>query len=334
MSTSIHNRTQKWVHIALLNLSVAALAGLFLRILLVFPVPNSNFQYFLHAHSHFAFSGWGFMAIFIAFYHTFIPTQAKAHKHYTPLFILGLIAAYGMLFSFPFQGYALVSISFSTLFILVSYWFGWRFFKDTGSSEKYGISILFARAAIFFLVISSIGPFAMGPIMAKGGSGTPLYHNAIYFYLHFQYNGWFIFGLLALFFRWMEQQNINYEKKFARWFYRLMLWSSLPTFLLSTLWANPDPVIYYIAGIGAALQLAAIAPLWFSLRKCFSALIAALHPANKLIGMAVSVIFLLKLLLQFFSSFPQVVEWTVNARPLVIGYLHLVLLGIFTQVGS
>lgn len=324
------NPMQKWVLILLFNLLVVALAGLFLRLLMVFAVPHTNYKYFLHAHSHFAFFGWGFMALFMAFYESFIPAGAQAGRSYKLLFFLSLVAAYGMLISFPFHGYAAVSISFSSLSILISYWFAWRFFKDTAGPATYRTSIRFARASVFFLLISTLGPTAMGPIMANGGEGKPLYYNAIYFYLHFQYNGWFIFGVIALFFRWMEQRSIAYNIKNARRIYRLMVWSVLPAFFLSVLWTGPGAVIYCIAGTAAFIQLAALLPFWLMLKQCSRQLKREAHPAAGIMGTIAAVFFALKLLLQFISSFPLIVRWTLQVRPLVIGYLHLVLLGIFT----
>ena len=38
--------------------------------------------------------------------------------------------------TFIFQGYALYSILFSSLFQLLNYWFTYRFFKDVKKSEK------------------------------------------------------------------------------------------------------------------------------------------------------------------------------------------------------
>lgn len=330
MCTINHNQSRTLANIVLLNLFIVASAGLLLRFFFIYPIPRFNFQYVLHAHSHFAFSGWGFIALFIAFHDAFIPLQAKERKAYKRIFILGLVAAYGMLFSFPFDGYAFVSISFSTLYILVSYWFGWRFYKDAKTIREHPVSMRFARTAIFFLVISSIGPFAMGPVMSAGKAGTPLYYNAIYFYLHFQYNGWFIFGIFALFFKWMEQKNISFHPGKALWFYRLMLWSSVLTFLLSILWSKPGSIFYYIGGLGGMLQVLAILPLWRSIRPCKSRLLIEIHPINKMTGIFITIFLVLKLLLQSFSAFPWVVQWTLTARSLVIGYLHLVLLGIFT----
>ena len=51
-------RERSWLTIALINLSVVALLGLLLRSKILFPIPAINFGYLLHAHSHFAFTGW------------------------------------------------------------------------------------------------------------------------------------------------------------------------------------------------------------------------------------------------------------------------------------
>lgn len=327
---------KNWVNIVLFNLFILSLLGLFLRAMQNFSFGKLNFHHFLHAHSHFAFAGWGFLALAIAIYNSFITEKTQVAKRYNRIFITGLLMAYGMLFSFPFKGYALVSISFSILFIIVSYWFGWCVLKDLKTERKNikvnnrDIATLFLRAAIFFLIISTLGALAMGPIMATGNGGSHFYFNSIYFYLHFQYNGWFIFGIFALFFKWLEEQDIYYNPKYALWFYRLMLCSAVLTYLLSTLWTKPNYAIFYVAGIGGAIQLSAIIPLWLSLRQSKTYIIEKLHPLNKLIGIGLILLFLLKLLLQFFSVIPIIVEWTVAFRPFVIGYLHLVLLGFFT----
>src|SRR5690606_15371941 len=193
-----------WLKIAVLNLLVVALLGLFLRWQVVQPTEGINFKNFLHAHSHVALLGWLFSAFFLAFLPTYLPEDLSRKKSYSWLFWLAQASVLGMLISFPIQGYALFSITFSTLHILFSYVFIYRFLKDCKQSEvvknQHQFSFKFIKAALFFLALSSLGPWAMGPIMASGNSFTQLYYNAIYFYLHFQYNGWFTFAVLGLFF--------------------------------------------------------------------------------------------------------------------------------------
>lgn len=308
--------------------------GLFLRALQIFSLGKLNFQHFLHAHSHFAFAGWGFLALAIALYHSFISDKTTASKQYNRIFIFGLIMAYGMLLSFPFTGYALVSISFSLLFILVSYWFGWRILKDLkaekSKTSKSFVSTLFLKSAIFFLIISTLGALAMGPIMATGGAASALYFNSIYFYLHFQYNGWFMFGLFALFFKWLEQNDIYFDLKKATLFFNLFFGSAILSYLLSTLWVKPNLFIYWLAGLGALIQIGSVFPLWHSVQVSKQQLKDKLHPFNKVLGIGLFLAFLIKILMQLLSAFPLIVNWTVVFRSFVLGYLHLVLLGLFT----
>ena len=59
------------------------------------------------------------------------------------------------------------------------------------------------------MVISTMGPWAIAVISAKGLAGSEYFNAAIYFFLHFQYNGWFAFAIIGLFF-WLlgaEAQN-------------------------------------------------------------------------------------------------------------------------------
>jgi hypothetical protein len=321
---------RRWGILALLNLLIVALAGLFLRLLHIYSLPKVNYEFMLHAHSHFAFAGWGFLALYTAFVQSFIPEKISDNKSYKAMFWLMQIAAFGMLFSFPFEGYAGISISFSTLFVFVSYWFSWRFFKDTKPESKNLVSVKFAKAGLIFLVISSIGPFALGPIMANGGRGSHLYFNALYFYLHFQYNGWFSFGVFALLFRWMDQKQLIYSKKSAILFYRLTVWACVPAFLLSVLWIHPDPWVYFLAGIGGVIQATALIPFWKIVRECNHAIGNQLSKTVKVLFSLSAALFTIKLTLQLLSAIPIIAQWAYEIRNFVIGYLHLVLLGFIT----
>lgn len=320
----------RWVILALLNLLIVALVGLFLRLLHIYSLPKVNYEFLLHAHSHFAFAGWAFLALYTAFVHSFIPNKVALNKSYKAMFWLMQIAAFGMLFSFPFEGYAAISISFSTLFVAVSYWFSWRFFKDTKPEKKNQVSFKFAKAALIFLVISSIGPFSLGPIMANGGRGSHLYFNALYFYLHFQYNGWFSFGLFALLFRWIEQRHFMYSQKSALLFYRLMVWACVPAFLLSVLWIHPDTWVYFLGGLAGFLQIIALIPFWKIVRQCSHVIGNQLSKIVKTLFSLSAILFTIKLTLQLLSAIPMISRWAYEIRNFVIGYLHLVLLGFFT----
>jgi len=108
-----------------------------------------------------------------------------------------------MLITFPLQGYGLYSIIISTLHMLFSVILLFRFNRETRLTNSEPIR--FARMASLFFILSSVGPFAVGILAANGLGHTSWYHLAVYFYLHFQYNGAFTFGVFSLLFHWLEK---------------------------------------------------------------------------------------------------------------------------------
>ena len=121
--------TRLWARIALINFFIVALAGIALRYKINFALPAVNQKYLLHAHSHFAFTGWAALALMTLMIH-YLRRQGQTainFKKYHWLLIVNCISAYGMLIFFFLQGYAFYSISFSTLSIFVSYFFAFYY---------------------------------------------------------------------------------------------------------------------------------------------------------------------------------------------------------------
>src|SRR5690606_21113713 len=147
--------------------------------------------------------GWIYQALFALLLHTFGSTD----RFYNRLFWVTQLAVIGMLVSFPIQGYGSVSIPFSTLHILCSYVFVVRFWRRLRSENR--IATKFLRTALIFLVVSTIGLWSMGPLMALGMRGTALYYMSVQFYLHFQFNGWFLFTVIGLFFHLVQAHGLT-----------------------------------------------------------------------------------------------------------------------------
>lgn len=330
ISKKVHPLIYKGITIIFFNFFILSLVGLLLRYYKMEPLSFLNYMNIVHAHSHFAFAGWGFMILSLLLYYSFIPSS-KIKRSYHLLFWLSNLSAFGMLISFPIQGYALYSIGFSTIYIFSTYGFAYKFYHDTKQQKRVDtVAILFAHTSLFFLVISSIGAFGMGPIMAMGKTGTSLAYNTIYFYLHFQYNGWFIFGIIALFFRYLERNNINYAIGKAQLFYVLMVISCILGYFLSTLWTKPNAIAYIFSGVAATLQIFALILLLQIIYASRKALLSNGNQLLRLLGILVLLFFSLKILMQLASVFPVIVEWTTTSRNLIIAYLHLVMLGVFT----
>ncbi|MBL6447732.1 hypothetical protein JMN32_15545 [Fulvivirga sp. 29W222] len=313
-----------WARLSFIYLILVGFLGCLLRLIFFFPITGINFKYFLHGHSHLAFLGWIFNALFAALIFTYIPKKTKSYK---VLFWLLQIAVIGMLITFPLQGYAAASITFSTLHILLSYWFAGKFFRDTKTLTSIPFSLLFVRWGLLFMVLSSIGPFALGAIMAKGLGGSNLYQLAIYFYLHFQYDGWFSFAVFGLFFRILEVNNIAFNRHHARCFLWLMAMACIPAYSLSTLWTQPGVWVYIIGFLSAFLQVVALIYLVLLLRGTKNNLLTSLKPWTRYLLWFAFIALLIKLFLQFVSAFPAVADLAYSVRNFTIGYLHIVFLG-------
>ena len=166
--------------IALGYFLIIAFLGLLLRLFHVVDIPI-DFKHIVHGHSHIALLGWIYTALTTLIYKLFL-SEKLVDKKYKIIFWSTQITIIGMLFTFPFIGYALFSIIFSSLFIIATYFFVWLFLKYTSSEQKQTNSYKIIRAALWFMVLSSLGPWALGIIMNTLGSSSPLYRNAIYFY--------------------------------------------------------------------------------------------------------------------------------------------------------
>lgn len=316
---------QQLLQFSFFNFFLVASTGLLMR---SYPLMDKGFfdyKYLLHGHSHFAFGGW-VMPVLTWMVMQYFPdiTQRIAVKHWRNIILIILFSAYGMLASFPFQGYALVSICFSTLSIIGGFYLAAVVWKAS-EKEKKEIPVRFLRAGLIYLVLSALGPFATGPLIAMGKSGTPLYFDVIYFFLHFQYNGWFTFAMLAV---WYAVNGNRMNEENGRKTFLYFNLACVPAYFLSTLWHNPHPLFYVAGATGAVFQLAGLYYLLKDLvpgRKRFSFI-------DWLVVISLAS-FILKNVLQFAGAFPVVADMAYGQRNFIIGYLHLVLLG-FISLGA
>lgn len=263
--SKIHTIYRRHILIAFIYFGVAILLGSLLRAMHVFDI-GLNYRYMVHAHSHIALLGWAYLALTVLISRTFLP-EGNPVNSYKKVYRITHIPLLGMLITFPFQGYALYSIIFSTLFLFVSYWFAWVFLKSVPQSLKEKVSFRFVRAALYYMIFSSIGPWALGGIMSTLGPESVWYRIAIYFYLHFQYNAWMVLALIGLLFNLLETRGIAPGKKISDLLYYGLNAGVLLSFFLSVLWAAPWPVFYLTGSLGAFLQVAVLLILVTSLSR-------------------------------------------------------------------
>jgi len=256
---------RKWLSIAFFNLMLVAILGCLLRYKIAYSLPFLDQKFILNAHSHFAFSGWvtqALMTLMVKFLSD--KTNSDAFRKFRWILWANLISAYGMLLTFPFQGYATGSIIFSTTSVFSGYAFAFTYWKELNKIPS-SVEILFFKSAVFFNVLSSAGTFTLATLMVSGSSFQNLYVASIYFFLHFQYNGWFLFGCMGLLCSSLIRHGIPQQKlKLA--FY-LFVSACIPAYLLSALWIPMPMWVYMLVAIAGIAQLVAWGIMLQAIRK-------------------------------------------------------------------
>jgi len=273
------------------------------------------------------FLGWVFNLLSLAFIHAHIEEHRR--KKYITLFLIIQVLLLGMFISFPLQGYGFYSILISALHTVVVGVLAIWFFKDT-TNKGYDPSLWFARISLIFFLISALGPFTLGPLMVNGLVYTKWYYFAVYYYLHFQYNGVFTFGVLSLFFSLLKERNVSADQVLIKRFGNLMLIACFPAYFLSTLWAKPGLVFNIIALVAALMQLVAFIYFIKIARSIPASMIKNVSLTARLLFAVAFLSFVLKLILQTWSAHPHIAQLAYEIRNYVMAYLHLVLLGMVT----
>ena len=321
-----------WLKISIINLLLVAVLGLLMRYKIGFEFPFLDQKHLQHSHSHFAFSGWishTLMVLMIGFLEKRINiTDTQFIKKYNFLLIANLICSYGMLISFILQGYGLISILFSTFSIVIACVFTYLYFKDLKLISEEDLSKNWFKASLFFNVLSSLGTFALAYMMVSKNIQQNEYLSSIYFYLHFQYNGWFFFacmGLLISFLQLKKAENLFFNKTFWLFFV-----SCIPAYFLSTLWLKLPTWIYVLTLLSALIQTVTWFKFLFVIIKLKSNFLEKYPLVLRYILFFVGVALSLKFILQLGSTIPALSQLAFGFRPIVIAYLHLVLLAIIS----
>ncbi|MET1054469.1 MAG: hypothetical protein ABWY16_04110 [Pedobacter sp.] len=317
----------KWLKIALFNFLITALAGILLRYQSNFPMASINYIFLLHSHSHFAFTGWVSLALMSLMINYLSKEQQDYNsRKYEWILIANTFSAYGMLITFVLQGYALYSITFSTLSIFVSYVFIWVYWKDLTKAS--GPAVKWFKTAMILCGLSSLGAFTMAFFMAKHIQVQEYNLAAIYFYLHFQYNGWFIFVCLGLLFAYLDQEHNISLPLISRNLYTVLAIAVVPSYLLSLSGMDIVKHFSWILTATGILQLFALYDFGRLIRTVKTEIAGKLGSNTLQLWTLAAISFILKLVLQFLPVIPWFTSYATGFRPIAIAYLHLIFLGI------
>jgi hypothetical protein len=316
----------KWIDISVLNLFIVGLLGILLRSKIVFALPFINYNHLLEGHSHFTLGGWATLVIMVMMVYELLP--AASNKKIVYQWLLGgiVLGAWGMLIAFILEGYGIISIIFSTFFIFLTYIFSLVFIMDILKAKPGRSVLLLAISSTVCLILSSAGPFIITYIYFTKSFGAFLYRDALFTYLHFQYNGFFSLAIFALLFNHLSKNMTAKTQKIMYRFAVVLCISIIPSLFLSYLWQDPNQFFRIIAVAGSLLLLLTC----FLFILSASSMLANYREEKQVIRFLVFVsmsAFLLKLFLQCFTIFPGIGNAIFGNRPIIMGFLHLVFLG-------
>lgn len=316
----------KHTKIILFNLAVVAILGVLLRYKSIFPLPSVHQKFLLHSHSHFAFTGWVTQSFYLFILHIVNGNNEKNNlKRFNWLLITNLIIAYGMLVSFMLIGYHWISILLATLSVFINYFFTFLIWQLLAKKKIKPIYVNWIKAATLFNVLASLGTFYLAYLIIVRSISQNQFLASLYFYLHFEYNGWFSFACLGLFYYIAIKKDIVFKNSRAIFF--LYLFACIPAYGLSILWWPLTTWSYILSALAALAQIFALYLFTKDLKDVyvkFKSLIP--KPAIVLFNISYGA-FALKNIFQLFTLIPFVQHFAFGIRSVIIGYLHLIFLG-------
>lgn len=301
---------------------LSALYGLLMRWNFAFPTKYIPYQNLLQSHSHVAFLGWGYLVAIGAIMYYFVSDTNKQRNIYKITLLILLVVIPLMLISFPLAGYKVFSIVLLAVFGLTSYVLSFSILKDLQGGA---VSVKLIRYGIYYYLLSSLATWFLAFVVVTQGK-TDLYYNTVYFYLHFLYNGFFVFALFGLLFKILENRKIIISEKLQKGFFIFLNIACIPAYALSVLWST-DVLLFNVVGfVASLLQLVSLVFLIKIMRQAFSQINWCF--TSKLLLKFALISYCLKIISQILSAFPYIVEKSLALKPFfIIGYLHLFTLG-------
>lgn len=314
-----------WLRFSVLNFFIVAVLGVLMRYKIAYSLPIVDQKHVQEAHSHFAFYGWITQIIYVLMvrYLSGILPAEKLNKYYT-LLIINAIAAYAMIPSFVASGYGWASIAASTTALLGSFVFFFFLLRDLR-----GIKDLvkpWFLGGLFFALLSSVGVFGLSYMMMSGNITQNLYLSSTYYYLHFQYNGFFIFSCIGLLILSLQQIGATFTHKENQIVFWMLFAGTVIGFGLSVLWLKMPLWIFLVIVIGTLIQTFAAFKLYLMVKRNWGHLVLNFSALQRFVLMYVGFAFFAKIMLQLGSNIPALSQFAFGFRNVVIAYLHLILL--------
>ncbi|WP_051259616.1 hypothetical protein [Epilithonimonas tenax] len=312
-----------WLKICVFNFFVVSVVGVMMRYNMAFSLPGFTHKFMQESHSHFAFYGWVSAGIFLFVTKYLSENYPKINlKKYQYLMISNQIGSYGMLFTFLYGGYFWLSIVLSSIALFTGFAYFIFLLIDTKSNKN--PEIMWLKSGAFFATFSAIGIFGLAYFSSKKEEFDVLFRASTYFYLHYQYNGFFIFSCIGLLLISLKKLGIEIEEKLNKTIFYLLFFGCFLGYGLSILWIEMNPIFYGFFILISIVQLFGAILFLNWIRK--TDLFNNQNFVQKLLISVFGFAFILKFLLQGLSAIPALGVFAFININIVIAYLHLVLL--------
>lgn len=325
LSSSKSALPKHWSLICISNLLIAALIGLGMRYKIVFPFPALDQGNALHAHANFVFSGWVSLTLFSCIVAFVLSPVQSGKRIYRILFYCLESTSIAMLISFLMEGYGNISIILTLLSALSGCLFIYHIWKDLKSINAPAVG-LFLKGAMLWYLLSILGTLVL-IYLSKSGTGSPIeIRSSFYFFLHFQYNGWFTFCIFGLLLHWIYTIHRSVDSSKIKRVFWLLTIGLIPGYFLSILAFYPYiwveiPSLVSIIGYFAAAVL-----LFLVIIKIYPQIKERTPLAPSLLWKIATLSFFIKTVMQGATLIPSLASFAFSFRPLIIGFLHLTFL--------
>ncbi len=312
-----------WVKLCVFNFFIVSAVGVMMRYNIAFSLPGFNHKFMQESHSHFAFYGWvsACIYLFVTQYLSVQNIDIKIRK-YQFMMIANLIGSYGMLFTFMYGGYYWLSIVFASVALFTGFVYFIFLLIDTGRNKN--PEIIWLKAGAFFATFSSIGIFGLAYFSSRKDEFEILFRASTYFYLHYQYNGFFLFSCIGLLLISLKKSGTEIPEKLNRSIFYLLFIGAFLGYGLSVLWIKMPAILYGLFILVSFIQLLGAVKFWLWIRKSRSS--NDENSIQRLLFIVFGSAFLLKFILQSASTVPALGIYAFSSINIVIAYLHLVLL--------
>ena len=320
-----------FITIGLFNLCIVAALGVLLRTKMVFSIESVEFSNVLEAHYHFAMNGWVTLTILTLMVYELLPAHINNKPKYRWMLWGVLISSYGLATSFIIDGYNVATMTFISLYIIIAIVFAWIFSRDLIKMKPPKPILILSICAMVSLILSCIGPETfLGYVLAAHSMNVLVFRDTAYTYLHFQYNGFFPMAIFALFFNYLNGKGISLNTQRNMRNIAIMLpVTIIPTLFLSYLWHYPNIYVRSIAIIGCICLYIYLFMFYRFLHSAWT-ILKQMNTYAKYLGILVIIAVTIKIILQTGTAVPYVGIIVFGNRPIIIGYIHLVMLGFIT----